>query len=239
MNIYLARHGTTEWNALHRLQGLTDTELDKTGTDMAYQTGQRLSDLVLCFDHVFSSPLKRAYHTAQLLAGPSASVRTDERLRELCFGGFEGRNVDEMIADPDCAFRFFKTDPRQYNEITEALTVQNNGAAQSLPESLSALYERTSAFVKDLIEPLLPAEPDANILISGHGAVNRALLMYFKGITDFALFWGGGLQPNCGITRIGCTLTTSGSVSFSVQDQCMVLYDAALEKQYKNLFESK
>ena len=68
MNIYLARHGTTEWNAIRRIQGRTDIELDKTGIEIARQSGQCLFDMGIRFDYVFSSPLKRAYTTAGLLA---------------------------------------------------------------------------------------------------------------------------------------------------------------------------
>ncbi|MCR5685526.1 MAG: histidine phosphatase family protein [Lachnospiraceae bacterium] len=289
MNIYLARHGTTEWNTAHRLQGLTDIELDKIGVEMARQTGTRLAEMGIRFDRVYSSPLKRVYHTARLLCGmedtqaeikpsdhnygrheciplsapaesilshpgttigqlpyPACHIRTDERLRELCFGEFEGRNVDEMIADPECVFRYFKTAPDRYNEEIGRMRGEN-----VLPESLSDLLGRVTDFVSNVIEPLLHADFEfglenrsngsiptgdtsdqsiGSILICGHGALNRALLMYFKGISDFSQFWGGGLQPNCGITKITCTSTEPLKVSYEVQDECMVLYDPELNK---------
>ncbi|MCR5324525.1 MAG: histidine phosphatase family protein [Lachnospiraceae bacterium] len=243
MNIYLARHGTTEWNSLRKIQGRTDIMLDETGKEMARQTGIRLKDMGITFDHVFSSPLKRAYMTAKLICSPFAAeeennssketlpdrvINTDERITELCFGEFEGRKVDEMLNDSDCAFRYFKSDPKRYNAEISRLNT---------PETLTAMLERTAGFIQEMIEPLVPAEANelSDILISGHGAVNRALLMYFSGKNDLSDFWGNGLQPNCGITKISCTRSDSGKILYHVQDECMVFYDISLEKGLKKL----
>ena len=201
MDIYLARHGTTEWNSLHLIQGRTDILLDDNGTAMAAQSGEYFRSHDIVFDRVFSSPLKRAYETARLLAGDSASVITDNRLTELCFGSFEGRNVSEMQADAGCPFRFFKSDPFRYNQEVLPLAAT---------ESLDALLARTADFINEVIV---------------HGALNRALIMNFKGIRDLHEFWGKGLQPNCGINKISCTYNTSGEVIFDVQDESLVLYD--------------
>ncbi|MBO4414462.1 MAG: histidine phosphatase family protein [Lachnospiraceae bacterium] len=247
MNIYLARHGTTEWNAARRIQGRTDIELDKTGIEMARQTGLRLSEMGIIFDHVFSSPLKRAFTTAELLSHPPGSsgpgsgscdavIHTDDRLTELCFGDFEGRNVEEMLADQDCAFRYFKADPKRYND--EIIAINRVTSTNSLPETLTELLKRSSEFVRDIIEPLAVSNcgnSQANVLISGHGAVNKAILMYFSHSNDLNYFWGSGLQPNCGINKITCTGNDSGEIIYEVQDKCLVLYDSNLEKNLRKL----
>ena len=249
MNIYLARHGTTEWNSVRRIQGRTDIELDETGIEMARQTGQCLFDLGIRFDHVFSSPLKRAYKTAELLSHPLAvsgnckapAIQTDKRLTELCFGDFEGRNVEEMLADPECAFRYFKADPKRYNdeiiELRHVTGYSENISENPLPETLTELFLRSSEFIREIIEPLVLScdNSHTNILISGHGAVNKALLMYFNRSDDLNHFWGEGLQPNCGINKITCTCNDSGEIIYEVQDKCLVLYDSNLEKSLKKL----
>ena len=216
MDIYLARHGTTEWNSLHLIQGRTDILLDDNGTAMAAQSGEYFKSHDIVFDRVFSSPLKRAYETARLLAGDSASVITDNRLTELCFGSFEGRNVSEMQADAGCPFRFFKSDPFRYNQEVLPLAAT---------ESLDDLLARTADFINEVIVPLPGSDNIKNVLICGHGALNRALIMNFKGIRDLHEFWGTGLQPNCGINKISCTYNASGEVIYDVQDESLVLYD--------------
>ena len=58
MRIYLIRHGETEWNTRHLLQGATDIPLNQNGVEVARITAEALKDVP--FDVVFTSPLKRA-----------------------------------------------------------------------------------------------------------------------------------------------------------------------------------
>ena len=111
-----------------------------------------------------------------------------------------------------------------------------------VPETLDAMLDRTACFIDQVIAPFIFDSGDAvdgsqieNILICGHGALNRALLMNFRGINDLREFWGTGLQPNCGITKITCTCDDRGRIIYDVQDECMVLYDKELEKGLKKL----
>ena len=193
MLIYLLRHGTTEWNAVHKIQGDTDTSLDDIGQEMARQTGLWFEDQGITFDKVFSSPLKRAYNTAKLASG-SEDIVVDERLRELGFGNMEGLVVEDMLEkDKEFPFVYFKTKPDIYDE-----KVKNDSDA----ESLTQLCERTADFLQDQVEPLAkqdwsPDEKIKTVLISAHGACNKGLLMHMRGEKDMAKFWGEGLQPNC------------------------------------------
>ena len=70
MKLYIIRHGETDWNKEKRLQGQSDTQLNEYGIELARITGEALKDVH--FDYIFSSPLKRAYKTAELIrmAGP-------------------------------------------------------------------------------------------------------------------------------------------------------------------------
>ena len=88
MKIYLLRHGRTLWNEAGRLQGRTDIPLSEDGRAAARAAGRALSDIA--FDAAFSSPLRRARETAELiLAGRGVAVQTDARLVELSFGAAE------------------------------------------------------------------------------------------------------------------------------------------------------
>jgi uncharacterized phosphatase len=66
--VYLVRHGQTDWNLDGRLQGLNDIELNKTGLQQAAQLAQYFKKQH--WDVLISSPLKRAYKTAQIIAEP-------------------------------------------------------------------------------------------------------------------------------------------------------------------------
>ena len=215
MDIYIARHGTTEWNRKHKIQGRADIPLDHNGVLMAEMSGKKLKELGITFDHVYSSPLIRAYETARLLC-PGQEVITDERLTELHFGQFEGQVTDILLTDPEHPFRFFKQDPVRYNEQAPAYG----------GESLAELVERTSSFMREVIEPL--ASTSESVLISGHGALNRGLLMYVRSITDLADYWGMGLQNNCGITKVTLNLMPDGTIRYADPDECRIYYDESL-----------
>ena len=183
---------------------------------MATLTGQTLKDKGICFDLVFSSPLKRAYETARIIA-PDTPIVTDERLAELSFGQSEGHVTDDMLRSDNEPFRFFKKDPVKYNEDVHLVK----------GESLDSLLERTSSFLREVIEPY--AGTDKRILISGHGALNRGLLMHIRGITDLSEFWGTGLQANCGITRVEVSLSQEETPVYGMPGDSLIYYDEDLK----------
>ncbi len=87
--ILLIRHGETAWNLDHRLQGHSDIALNETGRRQAEALARALSTAAL--DAVIASDLQRAQQTALAVAGRhKLPVFSDKRLRERCFGGFEG-----------------------------------------------------------------------------------------------------------------------------------------------------
>lgn len=91
--IVLARHGETEWNAQGRFQGWSQTELLPAGKKQAELLARYFPEKKI--DAIYSSTLKRAHDTALAVAKRfGLCVKTDERLRELCFGDWEGQSFD-------------------------------------------------------------------------------------------------------------------------------------------------
>jgi len=110
--IYYIRHGETAWNAAGRLQGAQDTALNDLGRSQAVQSGHILSDLLARDGRnkselpYLSSPLLRARTTMELMRGalelPPEQYATDDRLREIGYGKWEGFTLAEMqAADPE------------------------------------------------------------------------------------------------------------------------------------------
>ena len=188
MQLYIIRHGQTVWNAAGKLQGRTDIELNQNGIDAAKDLGRRLHDVH--FDKIFSSPLKRAVHTAQLIrqgvcegqALPldSVPIETDGRLIEMSFGIGEGRLCDEWFA-PQSPYRFFFTEPEKFPRPPQG-------------ESFLDVMARTKNFVQEIIEPLYGHAE--RIMIVAHGALNKGIMCYLQnhGVEDY---WLNGLQENC------------------------------------------
>lgn len=92
MEIFLARHGETEWSASGKHTGLTDLPLTPVGRQNA--TGLRRVLRRMEFAKVFTSPLIRARETAALAGFPDAEVFPD--LVEWDYGAYEGRTTKEI-----------------------------------------------------------------------------------------------------------------------------------------------
>lgn len=189
MRLYIARHGETLWNREKRLQGSTDVELNEKGIALAELTGKALAQVP--FHRVFASPLKRAVVTAQLMtAGKELPFETDERLKEISFGKWEGCCIaPEHPEVPLDLFRKFFLDPASYEPEEEG-------------ESIAGLCARTGEFLEELLEN--PSYREETILIVVHGAVTRALMQNLLG-GDQKDFWRGQVPPNCGINVIDIT----------------------------------
>ena len=69
MELYIVRHGETDWNKLKRFQGNIDIELNEKGRELAGLLGARLEKENITFERIYSSPLNRAYETACLIRG--------------------------------------------------------------------------------------------------------------------------------------------------------------------------
>jgi broad specificity phosphatase PhoE len=95
-NIYLIRHGETDWNKNHRFQGQTDIKLNETGRDQAIKLRPLMQQLQI--ESVYSSTLTRAYETAELASQEiKISIQKDDRLRETNVGAAEGLTMDELL----------------------------------------------------------------------------------------------------------------------------------------------
>ena len=106
--LLLIRHGETPWNVLGKIQGCTDIDLMETGK---YQANLLADKLKGTFSAIYSSPLNRAFETAQILAAPNhLSVHKKENLREINFGLWEGLTFKEVAATYPEAYAKWQTD---------------------------------------------------------------------------------------------------------------------------------
>lgn len=164
MNLYLIRHGQTEMNTLHCLQGRTDTVLNETGIDQAKQMHDYVTAEHIHFDTVLVSPLTRVKQTAEYITGQDRSSFIEEpRLIEMGFGINEGHRLAEL--PPDFYDSFF-TDPRKY--------VAPEGA-ETYVEALT----RVKSLMEDLRNGDLSQKyKDKNVLLASHGATTHCILQY-------------------------------------------------------------
>ena len=109
--VIVVRHGETLWNREKRMQGTTDTPLSEVGQAQARALGRRLARHD--FAALYASDLSRARDTASIIAEHTGrSLVTDPRLRERCFGIFEGLTALEIEQQfPEEHARFVSRDP--------------------------------------------------------------------------------------------------------------------------------
>lgn len=211
MVIYLIRHGETDWNTRRLLQGATDIPLNQNGIEVARLTAIGLKDVN--FDLIFTSPLKRAKETAEIIRGDrNIPIIEEERLKEISFGPYEGLCCQKEgwnIPDPD--FVNFFANPGEY--------VPPKGG-----ESILHLCERTTEFLQELVSH--PDYQDKTILLSGHGAVVKGLLSSFT-ITDMKDFWNGGVHKNCAVSILD---VEQGVIT--LRQENVIYYDEARSSNY-------
>ena len=150
--IYIVRHGQTDWNVEGRYQGRKDIELNEVGINQAKQLKEKLSNIK--FDIVFSSPLKRAYKTAQIITDHPIIV--DDRLIERSNGDLEGKLKSETINAVD-------------------FTDENDNRMGI--ETLSNFRSRISDFFNFLDKNYR----GRNVLVVTHAGVSIYARCYFKG----------------------------------------------------------
>lgn len=178
MKLYIIRHGETDWNKERRLQGQSDTKLNEYGVKLARITSEALKDIR--FDYIFSSPLQRAYRTAEILRRDrNIEIVRDDRLKEIGFGINEGVPASEITED----FHYFFDAPEKY------VPVQGG-------ETYEQLCFRSRDFIDSVIVPLSIKEPDATALITAHGALNKSIMIYLNHL-EIKNMWDGIFQKNC------------------------------------------
>ena len=181
--LYIIRHGKTDWNVRHKMQGRTDIPLNEEGRQMAEAARAEYRDVH--FDICFCSPLIRAKETAEiLLRGRDIPVLTDDRLMEMSFGSFEG--IENSFSIPDCPINELFFHPEQY-------VAQPGGG-----ENLDDLFARTGAFLREKAEPLLREGKD--VLIVGHGAMNSSIVCQVRQLPR-SQFWSAGIE-NCRLMKL-------------------------------------
>ena len=108
LELWLIRHGETDWNAQGRIQGSADVHLNALGLRQAALLRDRLAGQR--FDAVYASDLARARVTAET-ALPDADLRLDPRLRELAYGVLEGKAWSSMTEEEAAVAAHWHEDP--------------------------------------------------------------------------------------------------------------------------------
>ncbi len=187
LNIFLLRHGQTAWNAdNNRYCGRSDISLTARGIQQAEAVKAQLRHVT--FDGVYSSPLERAFMTANIATG--VHVKKDNRLIEADFGGWEQKTKEEFIAENPVLWHNWMADPAA-------------NRAGGTGETGMEIVTR----VDDFFHELRRKYTSGNILVAAHNGVNRLYLAYKLGmpLRNYRML----VQDNASITMF--TLAADGA----------------------------
>lgn len=161
-HLILMRHGESQWNKENRFTGFTDVDLNDKGVEEAKRAGVALKDIK--FDKIYTSTLKRAYRTAEIVmkeAGQNPPVVKHDDLRERDYGDLTGLNKDDMR--------------KKFGEEQVRIWRRSYDVPPPGGESLKDVVERVRPYYEDHILPDLVA--GKNVLLAAHGNTLRAMLI--------------------------------------------------------------
>ena len=169
MKLVVLRHSQTLMNAQNLIVGRTDDSLSPEGILMAQDAAKKIAAFQseIPFSKIYSSPLKRALNTAQIVqseieksCAKKIDIKIDDRIIEQDYGEFEGKS--RLSSE----FAFSKS---QF-----AFPTGKTG------ESHFKLAQRTYNFLDDMINK----HQNENILVVTHGGICRVIATYFNAMTN-------------------------------------------------------
>ncbi len=205
MDIYIIRHGETDWNKDKRVQGSTDIELNNNGIDLAKLTAQNMKKEGISFDRIFSSPLKRAFQTAEIFAETFSygtqnnankilssqsmtklDITKDNLITEICYGAAEGVTMGELHSNP------------KYKGASLLFLKPESYIPEGKGETFVQVINRCHNFLNEKIIPL--EDKCESVLVSCHGGIARALLFAINN-WPISRFWEIS-EPNCAVNKV-------------------------------------
>src|SRR6201986_4315380 len=163
--LVLVRHGQSEWNLKNLFTGWRDVDLTEQGIGEARAAGRKLKAQGLRFDIAFTSALKRAQRTLDLMLTEMGqnkiSVVKDQALNERDYGDLSGLNKDDAR--------------KKWGEEQVHIWRRSYDIAPPGGESLKDTLARTLPYyVTEILPRVLRGE---RVLVAGHGNSLRALVM--------------------------------------------------------------
>ncbi|MCX6013183.1 MAG: histidine phosphatase family protein [Chloroflexi bacterium] len=163
--VLLVRHGQTEANIKNYYMGWSEEDLNQTGYKQVHLLAARLSRLPV--KAVYSSPLKRAFNTATIIAEPhKVEVVTMDKLKEINLGEWQGLYAEDIMHRWPDLWKQSRTDPSD-------LTLPGG-------ESYAQVVNRAIA----AFEQILADNLGKHVVLVTHDVVIRVLAAYTLGVSN-------------------------------------------------------
>lgn len=163
--LIIVRHGQTDMNADKLFFGRLDPLLNENGKKQAFEAREKM--LNISYDRIFSSNLKRASETAEIINYLNKKIEFDERLQEIDFGIFEGLKYEEI--------------KRKYPDECKKSEIDWENYDFKTGESPREMQKRAIAFVESL-----DLNKD-NLIVTHWGIICGILSWYLSG--ELKSYW--------------------------------------------------
>jgi len=177
--IYITRHGETDWNAQQIFRGLADIDLNAAGIKQAELLAGYLKDVQ--FEAIYCSPLERAQRTARIIAGQHYRLQVDPAmdLIDLDFGEWQGVSAEDVKEKDPETYKRWQKEPQR---------VRIPGG-----ESIIDVKKRVQKFLDNTVN-----KHEGAILLVSHRIVAKVLILQMLGM-DVSHFQNIKMDP-CGVT---------------------------------------
>jgi 2,3-bisphosphoglycerate-dependent phosphoglycerate mutase len=169
--LVLVRHGESEWNRLNLFTGWRDPDLTDKGVAEAQRAGRLLKAEGVRFDIAFTSVLKRAQRTLNLILGElgqdDLETIRDQALNERDYGDLSGLNKDEAR--------------KKWGEDQVLIWRRSFDVPPPGGESLKDTAARTLPYYDRVIWPQVKA--GRNVIVAAHGNSLRSMIMQLDRLT--------------------------------------------------------
>ncbi|MEQ1650975.1 MAG: 2,3-bisphosphoglycerate-dependent phosphoglycerate mutase [Hyphomicrobium sp.] len=169
--LVLVRHGESEWNRLNLFTGWRNPDLTEKGLIEARVAGRMIRDHRIKFDIAFTSGLKRAQHTLDIMLAemnqPDVPIVRDVALNERDYGELSGLNKDEARK---------KWGETQVMQWRRSFDIPPPGG-----ESLKDTLDRVKPYYDTVIWPQIVQ--GKNVIVAAHGNSLRAMMMILEGLS--------------------------------------------------------
>jgi probable phosphoglycerate mutase len=193
VNLYLVRHGQTEFSRENRFCGTSDPPLTKVGSDMAEAFAKAYGSLK--WEAIYASPMARARQTAEALARLTGTTPLiEDGLKEIAYGEWEGLTVEDVKARWPAAYAYWADDV----------------ASRGTPGGETAFH--VAARAMRAVEAIRTRHESGNVLIVSHKATLRIITCALLGL-DVRLFRERIAQPVVAVTMFEIT---SGSAKLAI-----------------------
>ena len=164
MDLLLVRHGVSEHNTSDVISvGTSNPNLSQAGVKQVEEVSKIIDNNKI--DQVYASPLIRAKRTAQILTDFQKDIITDDRLKEMDFGSWEGQHAEGLKVKYPDAFDDLGTINSKYTKYAK------NGET----------FEQVADRVEEFLAEIQPYSNDKTIMVVCHGFVIRSLIArWFK-----------------------------------------------------------